>query len=247
MRRRAAVLAYGIVSYLIFLASFLYAIGFLANQVVPKSIDSGPTGSPAASILVNMLLLALFAVQHSVMARPAFKRWWTRVIAAPMERSTYVLVASLLLLLLYWQWRPLPQPVWAVTNPAIIAAVHGISAAGWLVVLGATFMIDHFDLFGLRQTYGHFAGWKDAPTPFMTPYLYRWIRHPIMLGFIIAFWATPAMSIGRFLFAAVTTAYILVAIQLEERDLIHAHGDDYRAYRSRTSMLVPIPRRTPPP
>jgi protein-S-isoprenylcysteine O-methyltransferase Ste14 len=230
---------YGGLCYLIFLAAFLYAVGFVGNLLVPKSIDSGPEASLAEALPVNLLLLGLFAVQHSVMARPGFKRWWTRLVPPPVERSTYVLASSLLLALLYWQWRPMPQPVWEVQQPVVAAALWGLFVAGWLTVLISTFLIDHFDLFGLRQVYLFAAGKAYSPPPFRTPALYRVVRHPIMLGFVIAFWAAPVMTWGRLLFAGMTTAYIVVGIRLEERDLRSAFGSVYDKYREQVSMLVP--------
>ncbi len=229
---------------MIFFATFLYAIGFVANVIVPKSIDSGSPGDLTTSLLINTALLWLFAVQHSVMARPAFKQWWTRIIPPPAERSTYVLLSSLALLLLYCQWRPLPQPVWDLSSPVLQTFLWGIAALGWLIMLVSTFLINHFDLFGLRQAYLYFTGQPYIPFGFRTPALHRLVRHPIILGFITAFWATPTMTVGQLFFAAVTTAYVLIAIQLEERDLVTFHGDEYRRYRQQVRMLVPLPRRT---
>lgn len=242
MAGRISVFVYGVVAYLIFLGSFLYAVGFVGNWIVPRSIDSGNVEPLGRSLLVNIVLLGLFAVQHSGMARPAFKQWWTKIIPQPIERSTYVLLTSLLLLLLFWQWRPLPEEVWSIENPLGVIALQAAFWLGWLIVLLATFLIDHFDLFGLKQTYHHMIGYTQAPSPFQTPLLYRYVRHPIMLGFVIAFWATPTMTVGHLLFAGVTTAYIVIAIQLEEHDLVTAHGDDYRDYQRRTSMLIPWPQ-----
>jgi methanethiol S-methyltransferase len=235
---------YGAVVYVIFLATFLYAIAFVGNLPAPKTIDSGEPGSLAAALIINTLLLGLFAAQHSVMARPAFKRWWTRFVPHPVERTTYVLLASLAHILLYWQWRPMPQLVWSVTNPAGMAILQAIFWSGWAMVLVSTFLINHFELFGLRQVYARLRG-RQLPQPeFKTPSLYKTVRHPLYLGFLLAFWATPSMTVGHLLFAAATTGYILIAIQLEERDLIDSFGDQYRRYRSQVSMLVPLPRRT---
>jgi protein-S-isoprenylcysteine O-methyltransferase Ste14 len=239
MLPKVAALAYGVVCYLIFLASFLYAIGFVGNFVVPKSIDTGPVGSLAEALGVNLLLLGLFAVSHSVMARPAFKRWWTRAVPPQVERSTYVLTSSLLLALMYWQWRPMPEAIWEAQQPAVIAALWGLFGLGWLVVLISTFLIDHFDLFGLRQVYLYARGEPYLPPPFRTPGLYRVVRHPIMLGFLIAFWATPTMTWGHLLFSLMTTGYILVGVFLEERDLRRAFGGIYEEYRQKVGMIVP--------
>ncbi len=236
---RLLALAYGALCYLFFLGTFLYAVGFVGNLVVPKSIDSGPQVVPAEAAAVDLLLLGLFAVQHSVMARPGFKRWWARWVPPPVERSTYVLVSSLLLALLFWQWRPMPSPVWEVHQPVARAALWGLFGVGWVVALLSTFLIDHFDLFGLRQVFLYAAGAPYSPPPFLTTALYRVVRHPIMLGFVIAFWATPVMTWGHLLFAALTTGYILVGINLEERDLRGAHGAAYENYRRQVSMIVP--------
>jgi protein-S-isoprenylcysteine O-methyltransferase Ste14 len=239
---RSLALAYGVASYLVFLASFLYAIGFVGNLLVPKSMDSGPSNSLPVAVLVDTLLLLLFAVPHSVMARPAFKRWWTRFVPPPVERSTYVLTSSLLLGLLFWQWRPILPVVWHVENPAGRWFLHAVFWLGWAIVLVSTFLIDHFDLFGLRQVYLYASGREYTPPAFKTPGLYRYVRHPLMMGFLLAFWAAPTMTAGHLLFAGATTAYILIALQLEEQDLVSLHGEQYRAYRERTSMLFPLPR-----
>ncbi len=230
---------YGLVAYAVFFVAFLYAIGFVENMLVPKSIDSGATGPIVEAVIVNLVLMSIFAIQHSVMARPQFKRWWTRFVPASVERTTYVLLASLALLLLCWQWRPMPSVVWHVNNLELASAIIGLSFVGWLIVLTSTFLINHFELFGLHQVTNNLAGRPMAAPRFRTPLYYKFVRHPLYLGFIIAFWATPTMSAGHLLFAAVTTAYIVVGALLEERDLIEVFGDEYRRYRQRVSMLIP--------
>ena len=235
---------YGLVAYVVFFVTFLYAIGFVEGWVVPKTIDTGTVVSLAEALIVNVLLMSVFAIQHSVMARKPFKQWWTTIVPASVERSTYVLFSSLALILLFWQWRPMPAVVWQIADPRIAAAVVGLSAVGWLIVLTSTFLINHFELFGLHQVANNLAG-RPMPTPrFRTPLYYKLVRHPIYLGFIIAFWAAPTMTMGHLLFAAVTTAYIVVGASLEERDLIEVFGDEYRRYRGRVSMLVPWRKST---
>lgn len=231
-------LVYGVLSYVCFLAVFLYAIGFVGGVAVPHGIDGPLEGALATALAVDLAVLAIFAVQHSVMARPAFKVVWTRVVPQAVERSTYVLAASAALALLFWQWRPLGGEVWRVESPALRAAVHAVSACGWLTVLVTTFLIDHFELFGLKQVWRQFRGTAAAPPHFVTPGPYRSVRHPLYLGFLLAFWAAPTMSVTHLLFAGMTTAYVLVAIQLEERDLVAAHPE-YAAYRRQVPMLVP--------
>ena len=230
---------YGIAAYLVFFVSILYAIGFVMGLVVPKTIDTGTDTPTAEAVIINLLLMMLFAIQHSVMARRRFKAWWTQFVPKPIERSTYVLFASLSLLLLFWQWRPLPSIVWDVASPDLAVTLVTLSFAGWILVFTSTFIIDHFELFGLHQVTNHLVGKQAEPPRFKTPLLYKFIRHPIYLGFIIAFWAAPTMTAGHLLFAAVTTAYIFVGIALEERDLVDLFGDEYRQYKQRVSMLIP--------
>lgn len=236
-------ISYGVVCYLMFLVAFLYAVGFVGNLAVPRSVDHAITAPIGQAIVVDVLLLGLFAVQHSVMARPAFKRWWTRFVPQPIERSTYVLASNLVLFLLYWQWRSIPAEVWHVSAPAGRLALWVLFWLGWAIALVTTFLISHVDLFGLRQVYLFWRGKPHADIGFRSPLLYRVVRHPLMVGFIIAFWAAPTMTAGRLLFAAAATAYILVAVQLEERDLVGVLGDQYRDYRGKVPMLVPRPRR----
>ncbi len=231
--------AYGCAAYLLFLATFLYAIAFIGGFGVPRTLD-GPATTPfAAALAIDAALLAVFAIQHSVMARPWFKRWWTQIVPWAIERSTYVLLASLALDLLFWQWRPLGGIVWSVDTPWLRAAIWTLFALGWLQVLVMTFYIDHFDLFGLRQVWLHLRGRQYTRVHFATPAPYRVVRHPLYLGFMIAFWAAPTMSVTRLVFAAATTAYILIAIQFEEHDLAAEHGASYRDYKRRVPMIVP--------
>jgi methanethiol S-methyltransferase len=239
---RAAILLYGVATYLFFLIVFVYTIGFVGGFVVPKDIENGLLTDPLSASLVDTLLLALFAIQHTVMARPAFKRWWTQLIPEAAERSTFVLAASALLGLVVWQWRPLPGVVWRMESPIAVAMTHGVYFLGWGIVLYATFLIDHFELFGLRQTVAHALGRRNEPAQFTERSLYRVIRHPLMLGFLIAFWAAPIMSPGRLLFAGVITAWVLVAIRIEESTLVEIHGERYEGYRRRVPALLPRPR-----
>ena len=238
----ALALAIGLVSYLIFLGTFLYQIGFVSNLWVPKGIDGGATTSLPYALGVNLALLSLFAIQHTIMARDAFKAVWTQKIPGAIERSVFVLVTSLLLLLINWQWVPLPDTVWNITGAGAMV-LHGVCALGWVIVLLSTFLINHFDLFGLRQVWLAFRGEQYTAVPFKEGHVYSWVRHPIMLGFIIAFWAAPHMTEGRLLFAVVTTLYILVGVRLEEITLQASLGDHYRDYRKRVSMIVPWPPR----
>ena len=230
---------YGALTYALFLGTFLYMIGFLANFGVPKSIDTGTPTAIWPSVAVNCLLLSLFALQHTIMARPAFKAWLTRIVPPPAERSTFVLATCAVLSLLFWQWRPLPDPVWEVTGSAGAALMWGLYALGFGIALYATFLINHFDLFGLRQVWMQLLERRPAAIHFRMTSLYRVTRHPLMLGFLIAIWATPVMTVGHLVFSLMTTGYILAGIQFEERDLVKRHGDDYLAYRKRVPMLLP--------
>ena len=234
---------YGVVTYALFLALFVYAVGWVEGLVVPRSIDDGPEVAVWVAIAVDTGLLAVFAIQHSVMARPAFKRWWTRYVPQPVERTTYVLLASLALALVMWQWRPVGGVVWDVTAQPWRTIVFGVSFVGWGIVLLSTFLIDHFDLFGLRQVARHLRGREQTSPAFQTPLLYRRVRHPLMFGFLVAFWASPTMTGGRLLYAGATTAYILVALRYEERDLVAHVGERYRRYQQRVPMLLPRPGR----
>ncbi|MEM6809930.1 MAG: methanethiol S-methyltransferase [Pseudomonadota bacterium] len=240
--KRIAFLAYGLFSYAVFFASFLYAIGFIGNFIVPKSIDSVPEAPLGTALFINALLLGIFAVQHSVMARPAFKRWWTRVVPAAAERSTYVLFSSLAMFLLFALWEPMGGVIWSISNPTGQAIAWGLYGLGWTILLYATFAINHFDLFGLRQSWAAFRGREPEPLKFVQPAIYRVVRHPIYVGWLIIFWATPVMTVAHLVFALLTTGYILVAIQFEERDLTNAHPE-YRDYKKRVPALIPSIRR----
>lgn len=241
MLKRIATFIYGVFCYLVFFGTFLYAIGFIGNIFVPKSIDSGRTGPLSEALLINAGLLGLFAIQHSVMARPWFKRGWTRIVSKPAERSTYVLLSSLALILLFWQWQPIGGAVWNIDNSTIRVALHAVCAMGWLLVLSSTFLINHFDLFGLRQVFLYLLGKEYTEIRFRTPMLYRHVRHPLYLGWLLAFWSTPTMTIAHLVFALATTAYIFIAIQLEEKDLVAAYGDEYRRYKKSVPMIFPKP------
>lgn len=241
---RSITFIYGIAVYVIFLVTFLYSIGFVGNVLVPKSIDSGAQGPIFASLVINLMLLSVFALQHSIMARPAFKRVWTKVIPKAAERSTYILMTCVALILIYVFWQPLPEPVWEVSNTVLGAALTVVFWVGWLVVLASTFMIDHFDLFGLRQIYANLKKLHATQLGFMKVGLYRLVRHPIMTGFLIAFWAAPTMTMGHLLFALVTTGYIVIAVlRFEEKDLIAQIGDDYITYQREVPAFIPSIRR----
>lgn len=239
--KKSIIFIYGIISYIVFLISFLYAIGFVGNIFVPKSIDSGGETTLISSLFINVILLSAFALQHSIMARPAFKKWFTTLFSPAMERSTYILLSSLALLLIYWQWQPIATIVWETENEIAINVLTGIYFLGWLIVLLSTFMINHFELFGLAQIFDNLKN-KQTPSPkFQTNYLYKIVRHPIMLGFIIAFWATPTMTVGHLLFSIVTTIYILIAVKyLEEKDLRKFIGEKYETYQKEVPMIVPF-------
>jgi protein-S-isoprenylcysteine O-methyltransferase Ste14 len=230
---------YGVACYLAFFATFLYAIGFIGNFWVPKSMDSGPQMPLSSALAINLALLGLFAVQHSVMARPWFKAAWTKIVPEPVERSTYVLFSSLALILLFWKWQPLGGVVWSVDGMAERLALNTLYALGWITILVATFLINHFDLFGLRQVWLYLVGKPYTGLPFATPGLYRYVRHPLYVGWFLVFWAAPVMTVTHLIFAVATTAYILIAIQFEERDLMRIHGE-YAEYRRRVPMVLPM-------
>jgi len=241
---RILAFVYGLICYVISLSAFLYGMGFVGNVLVPKSIDSPPAAPFGQALLVDAALVGIFAVQHSVMARQWFKRAWTRFVPPPIERSTYVLFASLALLLLFWKWEPMGGVLWSVEKPTARMTLQGLSLAGWVIVLISTFLINHFELFGLRQVYLHLKGREYTPMSFKTPTLYSYLRHPLYFGLLLAFWLTPVMTVAHFVFALSTTSYILIGIQLEERDLLHFYGDAYQAYRSQVSMLFPwLPKK----
>lgn len=232
---------YGIIAYIIFVGAFLYAIVFVGDFAVEKTINTGMETPFAEAVIIDLILLSVFALQHSIMARPGFKKWWTQFVPRSIERSTYVLLSSLALILIYWQWRPIPDIVWEVQQETAVTLTYGLYALGWLIVFLSTFMINHFDLFGLKQVYENLKDIEPQPIPFKMSFLYRVVRHPIMLGFIIAFWATPVMTAGHLLFSITTTLYILIAVKfLEERDLRKIHGEQYAEYQEKVPMLIPF-------
>jgi methanethiol S-methyltransferase len=243
MFKRIAFFIYGTLSYLIFLGTFLYAIGFIGNFGVPTTLDGVPSGPVGIALAIDLGLLGLFAMQHSIMARKWFKDWWTRIVPKPLERSTYVLFSSLALILLFWQWQPLGGVVWSIEDPLAQFVLRGLFAFGWALVLVSTFLINHFDLFGMRQVWLYLLDRPYTALRFGTPGPYRLVRHPLYVGWLFAFWSTPTMTLAHFLFSVATTAYILIAIQLEERDLVREHGDSYEAYRRSVPMLIPFSRR----
>ncbi len=241
--KRVAFFAYGMSCYVLFLATLLYLMGFVANIVVPKSIDSGAEAQVWQAVFINTLLIALFGIQHSVMARPGFKNWWTRIVPPPVERSTFVLMTCLLLGLLFWQWRPIASVVWQVNDSSTRLILGGLCVTGWGLVLYSSFLIDHFDLFGIRQVFLYLRGREYSLPTFKLPVLYKLVRNPLMLGLLIAFWSTPDMTYGHLLFSVVVTAYIFVGVSLEERDLANLLGERYRRYREGTAMLIPLAKR----
>ena len=234
---------YGVICYIVFFGTFLYAVGFIGNIIVPKSIDSAATVPFGEALLINIALLGVFALQHSVMARQGFKKWWTKFVPVQIERSTYVMFTNLALILMFWQWQPMGGVIWNVQDPTIQVILYGIFAFGWLMVLVSTFLINHFDLFGLRQVWLQLIGKKYTNLGFVTPGPYKLIRHPLYFGFLLAFWATPTMTVAHLLFAIATTGYILIAIQLEEKDLGSIHGRDYAEYKKKVPMLLPFGKK----
>lgn len=236
---------YGVIAYIIFLGTFLYAIAFVGDFGVIKTINTGVETPFASALIINLAVLSIFALQHSIMARPGFKRWWTKIVSPAIERSTYVLLSSLALILIFWQWRPMPEIIWEVQHETAVLLIRGLFALGWLIVLLSTFMISHFDLFGLKQVYDNLKNIEPRPITFQTPLLYQIVRHPLMLGFIIAFWATPVMTTGHLVFSITTTLYILISVKfLEERDLRRKHGELYAEYQENVPMLVPFAKGT---
>jgi protein-S-isoprenylcysteine O-methyltransferase Ste14 len=238
--KKTVFLLYGVVAYVIFFATFSYAVGFVSTLLVPKHIDSIPDLPLSNALLINAALLTLFALQHSVMARPAFKRWWTKIVPEPIERSTYVLFSSICLLLLFWYWQPLGGIIWNVESESLQLLLKALCLVGFGIVLVSTFLINHFDLFGLRQVWLYFLGRKYESLPFRTPFFYKYVRHPLYLGFLIAFWSTPTMTAAHLFFAIMTTGYILTAIQFEENDLVKHFGVKYQDYKRSAPMLIPF-------
>ena len=238
-------LAYGLLAYLAFNSAVIYCVGFVGNILVPLSVDVGPASEVVSAVVIDVLLLALFGLQHSVMARPGFKAVWTRVVPEPLERSTYVLLSSIMLGLVMWQWRPIPQVVWQVDAEWARMVLWCVFAGGWFIAVSATFLTNHFELLGLKQSFAYFCNRPSVPAEFRERVYYRWVRHPIMLGQIIAFWAIPTMTAGHLLFAVVMLAYVLIGLHYEERDLLVAHGDSYRHYQKRTPKLIPRRPRVP--
>jgi len=241
---RLLILGFGLVAYVAFFAVILYSIGFVAGVVVPKDIDGGTAGELVPSLVINGLMLSVFVVQHTIMARPRFKLWLAKLLPIAVERSIFVLLSSVILAGTYWLWRPLPEVVWSVENAMAVNVIYGIAAIGWVIVFASTFMINHFDLFGLRQVMMNASGKDYHPLPFQKIWLYRFVRHPLMFGFILAFWAAPVMSVGHLFFAIMTTGYIVFGTWIEERDLVAAFGDGYRDYQREVRGLVPLPRMT---
>jgi protein-S-isoprenylcysteine O-methyltransferase Ste14 len=239
--KRVLFFIYGVISYIIFFVTFLYAVGFVGNLVVPKTIDSGFQGGTGSVLIVNILLLALFALQHSIMARRSFKKWWAKIVPVEIERSTYVLFSSIVLILMFYFWRPVTDEIWNVQGNALTNIILALFFFGWFFVLTGTFLINHFNLFGLQQVYRALKKQEQQYPKFVTPFYYKFVRHPLMLGFIIAFWAAPVMTAGHLLFAIATTGYILIAIQLEERDLVSYHGEAYKRYQREVSQIIPMP------
>lgn len=242
MIKRILFLLYGVVCYSIFFGTFLYACGFVGNVLVPKSIDGTPQVPFLSALLINAGLLSLFALQHSIMARPAFKNWWTKLVPEPLERSTYVLFSSLCLLLLVWQWQPMGGIIWEAKTVLVQNIHYALFACGWLLVLISTFMINHFDLFGLRQSWFFFLDKPYEPLKFRVPLFYKYVRHPLYLGWLFAFWFTPVMTVTHLVFALATTGYIFVAIQLEEKDLVSHFGEKYVSYKKAVPMIIPVGR-----
>jgi len=239
---RLAILAFGLIAYIAFFGTILYSIGFVGDFIVPKSINSGTPGPLIPSLLINGSLLVVFVVQHTIMARSRFKLWFTKFVPNAMERSTFVLLSSVILMATYWLWQPLPEMVWSVNNPITSNGLWVLFGLGWVLVFASTFMLSHFDLFGLRQITMNAAGKTYRPIEFRLVWLYKIVRHPLMLGFIVAFWATPQMSIGHLFFAIMTTGYIIFGTWIEERDLVSAFGESYIEYRQRVRGLIPLPK-----